>query len=237
MAKLKAPGQMLRIDGKNCFAEVMCGSLPIDKVLINFVAYNANNAKGSRETGHVSIYMNIFEAKVLAGDILSGKLARDAKEKEAEAAAKAALPENKGKRFYPEPSYLLLGGTSANRTSDNKPISRQFKISKGVSMPWVLEATSGPGKTIGKGLIAPDGLPTTVIRIGMKDETIKQFAYAIQMCCDLWAQAKYLPVLEPLMAEVKAQTEAAFKALSDGNQGGSNNGAMFENVEEDELPY
>ena len=234
MAKIKALGQILRIDGKNCFAEVMVDALCIDKVMINFISYNASNAKGSRETGHVSIYLNIFEARVLAGDIISGKLLRDAKEKEAQAAAKAALPENKGKRIYPEASFISLGGTSGNNTPDKKPISRQFLISKGVSMPWVMEANSGPGKTIGKGLIAPDGFPTTRVRLGMKDDMLKQFAYALQMCCDLWAQAKFLPVLEPAFAETRAQTQSALKDLSSS---GNPMDPQLDDVEEDELPY
>ncbi len=234
--KIKALGQVLRIDGKNCFAEVMLDAAAIDKILIHMVSYNANAAAGNRLTGDVSIYINVFDALVLSGDILSGKLKKIADKHKKDAEAKAALPENNGKRVYPEPAYILLGGTSGANTSDKKPISRQFKLSGGVSQPWVMEATSGPGKTIGKGLIAPDGLPTTIVRLGLDDNTVKKFAYALEMCVRLWSEAKFLPVIAPMMQEVRAQTESALQSLKSNNAPGPDL-ADDPGLEGDELPY
>ena len=235
MAKIKALTQFLRLDGKNCFVEVMLNALPIDKVQINFVAYNANAAKGNRETGNISIYMGIHEARVLAGDILSGRLAADGKKKAAEAAAKSA---ETGKRCYPEPSFISLGGTPGKNTPDGKPISRQFRIAKGAAQPWVIEAMSGPGKTIGSGLIAPDGLPKTTIRVGLRDEQLKQLAFAFQTLYDLWARTKFAPVLEPMMAEVRAKTEADLQRISGAAENSAESAVEFNGFDEDEeLPY
>jgi hypothetical protein len=231
---LAAPAQVFRVDGKNCFAEIMCNALKIGKIAINFVSYDAAKTKGSRETGSVTIYMNIFEARVFAGDILSGLLARKGIEKKKEAEAQAAAQH---RTVYPGRVYELLGGSSGANTADHQPISRQFALSPGASKPWVLEACSGPGKIIGKGLIAPEGRPTTIVRVGMDDKTLKQFAYALITCCELWQNAKFMPIIAPEMEKARQESMEAINKKVNKDNLPAEPPKVIEEDFVDELPY
>lgn len=227
--RLKSPTQVFRMDGKNCFAEVLCSSLGIDKIAINFLTYDASQNKGNRETGHITIYIDIFEARVLAGDILNGSISALKGKEMKRVFAGPDLPENKGRTVYPKPIYELVGGTCAEHTVDHKPICRQFQIAPGTKQPWTLTATSGPGKTVGNGLIVPNGRPATVIRIGLDDKTLKMFAYALETCASIWSQAKFLPVVEPVMAEVRVQIQRTVNELvSQKKQEAPSEDAMYD---------
>lgn len=203
MPRNKFPDQVLRIDGKDAFLEVLCGSASIDKVAINFVTYDKSKPAGQREKDKVMVYLDIFEAQVLAGDILSGKIS-----------ALAQMSRQKAKEAgssYPEAVYAKLGGTSAKNTPDNKAVSRQFQVVPGAQKPWILAAMSGPGKEQPSGLIAPDGRPTTTIRIPMDDEGIKQFAYSLHAVANVWAFAKFLPVVAPNIRERRNRDKEAIR--------------------------
>lgn len=198
MPRLKFPDQVYRIDGQNCFMEVLANASAIDKVALNFMAYDATQPRGQRGTNKVCIYLDPFEAKVLAGDILSGKLAvlaQQSRKKAKDAGSK-----------YPEYVFNNLGGTAGNPAENQAPVSRQFQVFPGNTKPWVLTALSGPGKVMGTGLIAPDGRPTTTIRVPLDDQKLKEFAYALNMCVDIWGMAKFLPVIQPAVDSARERT-------------------------------
>ncbi len=203
MPRIKLPDQVHRIDGKDCFLEVLCGFASIDKVGVQFVSYDKNKPKGSRETDNITIYLDMFEAMVLAGDILSGKLAALSQMKRKEAA-------DAGKK-YPDMVYQKLGGTSAKNSETHVAISRQFQIFPGNQKPWVMTALSGPGKETETGLIAPDGYPTSTIRIPMDDQKIKEFAYALQTVVNVWANVKFSPVIAPRIQERRERDDEAIR--------------------------
>lgn len=170
MARTKFPTQVYRVDGKDCFLEVLCDALPIDKVSLNFVYYDKTQPAGQREQGKVKIYMEIFQAATLSGDILSGRiagLARQSRKKAAEAGEK-----------YPESVFSLLGGTAAKNTLDNQAVSRQFRLLPGNVKPYVAEAISGPGIEQENGLITPNGKPDVAIRVALETDKLKELAHA-----------------------------------------------------------
>lgn len=207
MPRLKFPDQVYRVDGQNCFLEVLANASAIDKVALNFMAYDATQPRGQRETNKVCIYLDPFEAKALAGDILSGKLALLAQQKRKEA-------KDKGSK-YPDYVYNNLGGTAGNPAENLAPVSRQFQVFPGNAKPWVLTALSGPGKVMGTGLIAPDGKPTTTIRVPMDDQKLKEFAYSLNMCVDVWGIAKFLPVIQPTVDSARERTRQRIADMSD----------------------
>jgi len=228
MPRLKFPDQFYRVDGQNCFVEVTGFASAIDKVALNFLAYDASLPKGQREKNKICIYLDPFEAKVLAGDILSGKLAVLATQNR----KKAKETGNK----YPEKVYANLGGTPSNRTENLPAISRQFQVLPGAQKPWVLTAMSGPGKEMGSGLIAPDGPPTTTIRVPMDDQKLKEFAYAINMCVDIWGIAKFLPAIQPAVDAARERTKQQIADIAEMNNRDAPTDAFAGNDEDEGFP-
>lgn len=195
MSRLKNTTQIIRKDGKDCFLEITVDCLKIDKIMLQAVSYDQSRPAGQRETGKVPIYLDIFMAARIGQDILSGRYAALAQQKRKEAEASGSK--------YPS-SVIdppIMGGTSGARTADHKPIARQMRLIPGNIKPWIIEVTSGPGKEIGKGLIAPDGKPTTVIRVPLTNDDVKEIALALQYCDHLWMSAKFGGIVGPMMDE------------------------------------
>lgn len=76
MKKTKDEKQIIRLDGKNCFVEVMNFAFGIGKVQINFIEYDLSKNQGERVKQEVNIYIDIDKFLVLANDVLSGKIAK-----------------------------------------------------------------------------------------------------------------------------------------------------------------
>lgn len=143
--------QIYRLDGRNVFIEVMSESFPIGKVRFNFVSYNQNTHKQDK---FISLYVNIKEALLLIQDIETGRLKKMGDlEKKKNPTAK-----------YHKPVFTDLGGVSAENLkkrgqsrADNKPLSRQLKVTPGSKQDWVLQGMEGPGEEMSTGLIKPAG--------------------------------------------------------------------------------
>ena len=60
MPRIKLSDQVHRIDGKDCFLEILCGFASIDKVGVKFVTYDKNKPKGARETDSITITVRRF---------------------------------------------------------------------------------------------------------------------------------------------------------------------------------
>lgn len=192
MRKNQSPEQIKRIDGKNVFMEVMNSAFGIDKVQLNFKAYDESKPAGQRFTQEVSIYLDVDYFLVLAQDLLSGKLS---------ALAKIALEEAKkqGRQYASElKDYTDLGGVSKetlaqrNQTRpDGKDLSRQFKITPGDKMPWILSGEQGPGEATDKGLISPKGRSEQLIRIPLTDKDFKALVLKVKAHYEAFLAAGY----------------------------------------------
>ena len=186
---IKAPSQVARYDGVKVFAELMCSSLSIGCVEINFCQYDKNASKGSRMLNSVKIYMDVKKAAVLANDILTGALAKKAKLSREKAAARGSN--------YPNEVYGAMGGTRAEKAkrADGKAESRQFKIFPGNKLPWILMAEKGPGHENETGLIVPDYTTgrgsDAVIRVPMTDEGMIDMALNLKSLFELWTLEKF----------------------------------------------
>lgn len=192
MAKIKSPDQVFRQDGKNCFMELTTFGLARDKISLNFVNYNTSAEKGGRVSGNVMLYLDIHKAEGLAHDILSGRMAKMA------VAAKAKAAEAGYK--YARDIFCDMTGSAPEKAkrADGMGMSRQFKITPGAKLPWILSAESGPGRVEGTGIIAPaysTGKAECIVRIPMTDDQLKQLALAIKAMCELWYMFKFWPVI------------------------------------------
>ena len=186
---IKSPGQVVRFDGVKVFAELMYSGIAIDRAEINFCQYDKSASKGSRMSNTIRIYLEMSKAAALADEILSGRLAKKARESRDKAEAKGSR--------YPEAVYNVMGGSKADKVQrqDGKAESRQFKIFPGNKLPWIIMAEKGPGHENEKGLIVPDyttGRGTdAVIRIPMTDENLYSFALHLKSLFELWTLEKF----------------------------------------------
>lgn len=191
MAKRENPNQIIRIDGRNCFVEALNDSFPIGKVHLGFYAYDVSKAAGSRFTNNIQIYIDIAEFLSLAQDVGNGRFTYKAKQS----------LEKMGTGKYAEPIYKTMGGTSAKRLAaqgqarkDGMGISRQFKITPGTKMPYMLSAESGAGQEDDKGLIVPryGTNPEQRVTVAMDANTLQRFALMVQMHIQSYYTAMYV---------------------------------------------
>lgn len=207
-----SPAQIHRIDALGSFVEVMATALPIDKVCINFVAYDKTKPESERMTGNIRFYLPVLRAKALADKIMNGSMAR--KWKASMDKAKAA-----GKT-YPEAVYTEMGGTPANKAKreDGKALSRTISLAPGSKKPWVLTAECGPGVPGPNGLlIVPDygyNKPVKkaeqIIRIAMEADKLEEFAQALEAAYYAWVMAKFVPQIQKEMNDKRAAWEDKF---------------------------
>lgn len=193
MARIKSPEQVKRLDGRDCFMELLTSGLKWDKLCLNFLSYNKGAQKGERLSGAILMYLDIPKAEVFCQMVLSGKMAKLGAKAKADAAAK-------GYKYAPA-CWTILSGSSAKRAkrADGMAYSRQLKLTPGVKTDWVLSAESGPGKEGETGIIAPayvGGKPECIIRIPLSQEDLEGLALSMQRIIQLWYEAKFIPAIE-----------------------------------------
>lgn len=185
--KQKNPNQIIRLDGKNVFLEVMSHAFEIGKVNINFIEYDVNQEKNSRIKQSIPIYIDMDKMLVLINDILSGRMSALAKAEKA-----------KGNKWA-NAIYADLGGVSARNLEargksrpDGMSLSRQFKITPGDKMPWILSGEMGAGKENDKGLIVPQGKAENLVRVPLSDDDFKRLAIVVKAHIESFITSQYL---------------------------------------------
>lgn len=130
--------QVGRIDGKNCFLEILSDMFDRNKVIIKFISYDERTHK---QTGCIPVFLSIEDFLVLCEDINMGTLSRK---------AFALKNEGKGDKIYEK-----LGGT----VSQGAVASRVFQIfpaTKSRSALFMFSAILASGIRQDTGLITPD---------------------------------------------------------------------------------
>ncbi|ADO59438.1 hypothetical protein [Paenibacillus polymyxa] len=190
----KSPEQIIRLDGKNVFLEVMNSAFEISKVLINFQEYDATKEKGNRIKQEISIYFDLDKFLVLSNDLLTGRLSSLAK--------KAKEEQEKGGYKYCKEIYMDQGGTSAARLEqkgksrpDGKSEARMLKITPGEKIPWMISAELGPGEESETGLIMPkfvNNRPEKQIRVPVSNEDFKRLVLIVTKHIEAFLASKYV---------------------------------------------
>lgn len=189
------PRQIVKFSGKTQFFEIMANCLEIEKLFINFVQYDDGQESGERIQAQVQFYLDIWDAHVLAKDIFSGRMSALAKKSR----TKAEKEESK----YPHAVFGRMAGVSAKKLKekgkprkDGMSLARQFKITPGNKLPWILSGESGPGEENEQGLIVPRyKRPEQIVRVGLDDDQFKKFAAVLEVTVQAW-MARYLDRLE-----------------------------------------
>jgi len=180
--------QIMRFDGRNVFVEVM-NAFSIGKVQLNFIEYNLKLPQKNRQTKNISIYLDIDEAATLCTKIITGRIHKEANDKKREQQDKSYK--------YCLPVYKNIGGVSSETLArrgksrpDGKAISRQFKITPGDKMPWIISGEFGPGEEAENRLIKPayntpqgqkNGQPEGIVRVPLTEDDLLKFATVLKM--------------------------------------------------------
>lgn len=186
------PNQIIRLDGKMCFVEVMNDAFPIGKVHLGFYSYDVSKEAKSRITNNIQIYMDIPEFLALASDITGGTLSK---------LAAASLAEAAKDSSFPKAVFETMGGTPAHKLSgkqarsDGMGVSRQFRINPGTKKPYLLSAESGPGMADEKGLIVPKYKPGQgehKVMVPVTRNMLVRVAETVRMHIQAYLSAYYL---------------------------------------------
>lgn len=185
MSKEKNVTQIIRIDGKNVFLEVMNNAFGIGKVLMNFIEYDPK--QGNKQTKLIPIYMNLEEFLILAQDVKSGRVAMYQKQHEND-----QYP-------YQIKEYEILGGTSAQKLAmqgksraDGKSLSRQFKLV--VGKKFIFQAEMGPGHENETGLIVPDYTSKNaemIVKVPMDAKALKGMVLLVEQHIQAYLAKEY----------------------------------------------
>ena len=179
--------QISRKDAKNSFVESLSDAFSIGKVHFNFASYDLNKPAGQRQTGMVSIYIDVDEFLELCRKLTCGELRYLVQSQKSAASPKTAL-------------YQSLGGTSADKLkqqnrsrSDGKSLSRTLQVLTGNKSDLILVADSGPGETTEKGLIVPKfgNKPENHITVSMSLDNFGELLLITKTHYEAWLSAWY----------------------------------------------
>lgn len=201
MVRMKNFNQIVRIDGKNCFVEVLDSAFAIEKVQINFISYDD---KTNKQVAMIPFYLDFSDFFVLETDVLSGKIA-----------ALADLEKKKGNK-YPNHIYMQQGGVSAanlkkrgQERADGMSLSRQFKIIPGNKYPFMVQGEQGKGEENPQGLIVSryGGKPDDRVMVPMQGDDLKKFVMMTSAKIRAYMAAQYVYVYQEQFQQKKKEEE------------------------------
>jgi hypothetical protein len=197
--------QICRGDGKNSLFDVSIDPFDsdFDKLALHFLEYAEQpNASGKRPAKNkITIWLSIDVAGRLAHDIRTDKIARLCR-----VGAKKAVAEGQ-KNFYPAFDAGPMGtgpknGNEARARSfiisrakkDGKAKDRYGKVRKQIR--YALTASEGPGRTVGNGLILPNGRQT-YISIPLNRDQLAEMGAMLEYGCMACVMKEWLIWMKP----------------------------------------
>ncbi|WP_246277133.1 hypothetical protein [Neobacillus endophyticus] len=179
---MKGNSQIIRVDGRNTFLEVLNSSFGIGKAQVNFIEYDLTAEKGSRIKQEINIYVNIDKFLLMCNDVLTGRMNQ---------MGKMAREEKSQKGFkYSKEIWSDIGGKPAKELaesgksrSDGKSLFRQIKLTPGEKLPWILSAEEGAGEVTETGLLFPKYVgnkPEKIVRVPLTNEDLKRLVLLTQ---------------------------------------------------------
>ena len=178
--------QIFRHDARGCFVEAKCDRFHLDRIHLQFVAYDKNKPQGQRYTNSVHIYIPVPEFLVLYQEAFSGVLH-----------ARMQQYKTAGQQ---ESLYEHMGGTPASTLarlgkarSDGKSVSRVTKLVAGSRSDYLFVADSGPGDQNEQGLIVPrfGKNPEQHVAVSFSWKKLNEFLFTIHTHYTAWLSARY----------------------------------------------
>lgn len=159
--------------------ELHTGALAIDQLKVSFVT-------GS---GTMDAYLSVSKAMVLARDIISGRIAKLAKDN-------------------PE-VYVSYGGGKHG----GNILSRQFKVTAD-GEGFNFEVLIGPGKLSDGGLILPDyETPDKSASVTLSREQLLEFAYTANALSQAWMEQKFGNLVSGPIAESREEAKKQIEGI------------------------
>ena len=181
--------QIIRLDAKDTFVEVMDTMFDRGQVVLNFIQYDKQTNKVIH-TG--AFFLDFATFLLLEEDLLGGKLAYQIKaerQRQADLAAK-----NNGRKPFPNYVYMRQGGTTRPNPprKDGAPMARMLKILPGEKIMFQYEA--GKGRQDDKGLIIPEfgTKPELRITVPMTDDDLKKLVIMTSARINAYLSAAYV---------------------------------------------
>ena len=178
--------QIFRHDARGCFVEAKCDRFHLDRVHLQFVAYDKNRPQGQRYTNNMNIYIPIPEFLVLYQEAASGVLH-----------GRMQQYKTTGQQ---ESLYEHMGGTPASTLArlgkarpDGKSVSRVTKLVAGSRSDYLFVADSGPGDQNEQGLIVPrfGKNPEQHVAVSFSWKKLNEFLFTIHAHYMAWLSARY----------------------------------------------
>lgn len=178
--------QIIRLDARGCFVEVKNDCFQIDKVHLQFVAYDKKRPKGQRYTDNIHIYIDVPGFLVLAQEGATGAL-------------HARMQQFKQAKKL-DPLFECLGGTTAEQLQyygrprpDGMSLSRVAKLIWADRADYLFVADSGPGEQNAQGLIVPrfGKKPEQHVAVSLSWRQVNQLLLTTKEHYAAWLSAKY----------------------------------------------
>ena len=186
--------QIYRVDGKNCFLEILNSSFSmllqkkkgedkntVRKVQINMIQYSE---KTHEQTQKLEFFLTFADALVLCNEIISGrldmKIAKAAKEGKFDGRAIndfTAYWNNLGGKAHPSEKDFK----NFKWLSQGDALSRQLKIQKSTKYKYMIVGEYGKGRVGDTGLIIPEGNRQAYIQIPVSENDALGLALTLQM--------------------------------------------------------
>lgn len=178
--------QIIRKDARGCFVEVKSDCFHLDKVHLQFVAYDKSRPAGQRYTSNIHIYIDVPQFLALVQEAANGSLHMRMQQYKAERKS--------------DPLFEHLGGTSAKRLAhlgrarpDGKSLSRVVKLTAAEKSDYFFAADSGPGEENQTGLIVPrfGKKPEQHVSVTLTWRQLNELLFTTAVHYRAWLSAKY----------------------------------------------
>lgn len=179
--------QIIRKDARGCFVEVKNDCFHLDKIHLQFVAYDKSRPAGQRYTSNIHIYIDVPEFLALTQEAANGSL-------------HMRMQQYKNERKS-DPLYEHLGGTSAKRLAyygksrpDGMSLSRVVKLTAAEKADYFFTANSGPGEENKTGLIVPHfgKSPEQHVSVILTWRQLNELLFTTAAHYHAWLSARYM---------------------------------------------
>ena len=179
--------QIIRKDARGCFVEVKNDCFHLEKIHLQFVAYDKSRPAGQRYTNNIHIYINVPEFLALTQEAANGSLHMRMQQYKKDGKSEAL--------------YEHLGGTSAKRLAfygkarpDGMSLSRVVKLTVAARGDYFLTADSGPGEENATGLIVPrfGKSPEQHVSVMLTWRQLNELLFTTKLHYSAWLSAKYM---------------------------------------------
>ena len=165
--------QIMKIDGKDVFVEIMDTKFKEGKVTFQFSNYDKSKPKGQRQKDFIRFNLTFEEFMNLGHDVLYGNMMN----------------------WQPIDNYnnlrpAYMKGTPS-KYNNGVAIARRLEIKNGDKQPIRLICSEGQGKETGNGLIQMVGQAEKRVQVGMSQEAFRSIFLVVPMYIQAYLSNHY----------------------------------------------